>query len=177
VNVDVLASAMTTRVDSRDIGALEELGALGGGAAGGHVDGAERIEAQSVLGDRVSNALGVEQVGLVVEVVDVVTGLVVVDVEGNAGLATKQGGFLLRLGHLGAGEEAARGDAVLDESGVVRAAAELGGHVVGAVALIEVLKLLLNGSGAGRASKVEGAAIAVVDAVNVVGAGDLFELC
>ncbi len=51
----------------------------------------------------------------------------VVHVVGDAGRAAKQLGLVFRLEPFGAREQAARGDAVLDEARVVGAAAELGG--------------------------------------------------
>ena len=133
----------------------------------------QRVKAQSVLGDRVGDALGVEQERVGGEVVDGVAGLVVVDVVRDARLAAEPRGLLLRLEGLGAGEEAARGDAVVDEGAVVGAAAELRGNVLGPLRLVVVLKVGLEDVGASGAADVEGAAVAVVDAETVVGAGDL----
>jgi hypothetical protein len=130
-------------------------------------------KAECILGNRVSNGLCVEQKRVKGEVVDVVALLVVVDVEGDTGLATKQLGLLLCLGHLGACKETARRDAVLNKGGVVGAAAELGGDRRNALLLEKVLKVLLDDVGAGGARQVEGATVAVVDGVNVVGGGNL----
>ena len=160
----------------KDTRASPELRTVGSPATLLEVDGLERVEAQGVLGDRVGDALGVEQVSLVVEVVDVVARQVVVLVVRLAGLAAEQLCLLLRLDNLGAGKETAGGDAVLDEGGVVGAAAELGGYERGVVARVELLKLLLNLGRAGGAGQVECAAVAVVDAVDVVGAGNLFPI-
>lgn len=157
-------------------GPLEDVGELvasTNGAALPDVDGLDVVEAQGVLGDRVGDAEGVDVVGIVVEVVDVVTNLVVVDVVGDTGLAAEELGLLVGLETLGTGEETAGGDAVLDEGGVVGAAAELGGDVVDAVAVVELLEVLLNDVGAGGTGQVEGVAITVVDAEHVVGRGDL----
>jgi hypothetical protein len=46
--------------------------------------------------------------------------------------------------------------------------------VGGAVGLVELLEVLLNDVGAGRAGEVEGASVTVVDTVDVVGGGNLF---
>lgn len=154
-------------------GSLEELGLVGVPSPGSLVDLGQGLEALGVLGDRVGDALGVEQVGLLVEVLDVVAGKMVVDVVGNTGLAAKELGLMLGLELLGTGEETSRGDAVLDESGVVGSAAELSGDRGLAVGLEELLKVLLEDIGASRASEVEGVSITVVDAIDVVGAGNL----
>lgn len=156
-----------------DLGAASDAGTGGGGAALGQVDGLEGVEAHGVLGDRVGDALSVEQESLVAQVVDVVAGSVVVDVVGDASLAAEHLGLLLGHDALGAGEETAGGDAVQDESLVVGAAVKLGGDELGAVAGVEVLKLLLDRVGSGRARHVEGTAITVIDAVDEVGAGNL----
>ena len=161
---------MAVTVDAR---ALGEDGAVSRPSALGHVDLLDRVPADGVLGDRVGDGLGVEQVRLVVQVVDVVADQVVVDVVGDAGLAAEHDGLLGRLDLLGAREDTARGDAVLDEGGVVGAAAELGGDGVGVVGAVEVLKLLLDSTGARGTGQVESAAITVVDSVDVVGAGNL----
>lgn len=126
------------------------------------------LESQRVLGDRVRNGLRVGQEGLLVEVFDGVTSRVVVRVEGNARLAAEESSFLFRLEFLGAGEETAGGDAVLEEGGVVGAAAEDGGNVVELLAVEEVFEVLLDGVGPGRAREVEAAAVTVVDAQDVV---------
>ena len=133
----------------------------------------KRVEAKRVLGNGVSDALRVEQIRVVSQVVDVVALLVVVDIVRDAHLATEELSLGLGLETLGTGEETAGGDAVLDESGVVGSAAELGGNVADAVVVVEVLEVLLDDVGAGGAGEVEGVAVAVVDAVDVVGAGDL----
>lgn len=59
------------------------------------------------------------------EVVDVVAGLVVVDVISHTGLATEQLGLRFRLENFGTGEETTGGNTVLDKCGIVRAATEL----------------------------------------------------
>lgn len=138
------------------------------------IDGRQAIEAKRILGHRVGNGLRVEQEGVHGQVVDGVADLVVVDVVGDADLAAEQRGLLLRLGHLGAREEAARRDAVLDEGRVVGAAREFRGDRRAALGLVEVFKVLLDDVRAGGAGQVEGVAVAVVDAEDVVGAGDLW---
>lgn len=126
-----------------------------------------------IASNRVSDGLGVDEESLLVEVVDIVANLVVVDIVSDTSLAAKLLGLLLGLELLGAGEETAGGNAVLDEGGVVGAAAELGGDVAETLGLEEALKVLLDGVGASRAGEVEGTSITVVDAVDVVGAGNL----
>lgn len=123
---------------------------------------------KSILGNRVSNALGVEQVNVMVEVVDVVAGLVVASVEWLAGLAAEESCLLGGLESLGTSEETTRGNAVLEESGVVRAKSEKGRDVGFALGLVEGLKVLLDSVGASRTGEVEGAAITVVDTEDVV---------
>lgn len=62
-----------------------------------------------------------------VEIGDVVACLVVARVIGNACGATKDGRLSIRLDALGAGEQTTRGDAIGDETGVVRASVKLSG--------------------------------------------------
>lgn len=154
-------------------GPLEHLGPIGVPSPGSLVDAGQRLEALGVLGNRVGNALGVEEVSLLVEVVDVVTLLMVVDVVGNTGLAAKELGLLLSLELLGTSEETTGGDTVLDEGGVIRSTAELRGDIGLAVGLEELFKVLLDNIRASRASEVEGVAITIVDTIDVVGAGNL----
>lgn len=109
------------------------------------------------------------------KVVNGVANLVVVDVVRDARLTTEQLNLLLGLEDLGASEEAAGGNAVLNEGSIVGAAAELGGDVAPALGLVKLLKVGLNDVGAGGAGDVEGGAVAVVDAELVVGAGNLLK--
>ncbi|TKW49502.1 hypothetical protein CTA1_1339 [Colletotrichum tanaceti] len=157
-------------------GALEVLRRVGVPAALGERDGGDGLPAHGVEGDAVGDGLCVDEVGVVVEVVDVVAGLVVVDVVGDAGLAAKEGGLGLGLDALGAREEPAGRDAVLDEGGVVGAPVELGGHVAAAPRLEELLKVLLDDVGARGAREAEGAAVAVVDGQDGVRAGNHVEV-
>lgn len=90
--------------------------AVRGPAALRQVDGRQARPAHGVLGDRVGDGLGVDEVRVVVQVGDRVPGLVVVGVVGGAGLAAEQGGFFGRLEDFGAGEQATGGDTVLDEA-------------------------------------------------------------
>jgi hypothetical protein len=126
------------------------------------------LERQRILGDRVGDSLRVDEESFFVEVVDVISRLVVVDVESDTSFATEQCGFGLGLDFLGAGEEAARGNAVFEERSVIRAAAVDGGRVVELLAVEKGLEVLLDGVGARGPREVEAAAIAVVDAVDVV---------
>ncbi|GJD00535.1 hypothetical protein ColKHC_09360 [Colletotrichum higginsianum] len=157
-------------------GALEVLRRVGVPAALGERDGRDGLPAHRVQRDAVGDGLCVDEVGVVVEVVDVVADEVVVDVVGDAGLAAEERGLGLGLDALGAREEAAGRDAVLDEGGVVGAAVELGGHVAAALGLEELLKVLLDDVGARGAREVEGAAVAVVDGQDGVRAGDHVEV-
>lgn len=133
----------------------------------------QTLKAPRVLGHRIGDALTVEQIRLLVQIRDIVALLVVVDVVGDAGFPAKQLGLVGRLEDLGAREEPTGGDAVLDEGGVVGAAAERGGDKGLAVGAVVGFKLLFDGGGAGGAGEVEGAAVAVVDAVDVIGTGNL----
>lgn len=157
-------------------GPLEHLGLVGVPSPGSLVDLGQSLEALGVLCDRVGDALGVEEIGLPVEVGDVIASLMVVDVVGDTGLAAKELGLLLGLELLGTGEETTRGNTVLNESGIIRSAAELRGNIRLAVGLEELLKVLLKDVGASRASEVEGVAIAVVDTIDVVGTGNLVQV-
>lgn len=139
----------------------------------GQINLLDRVPAKRIRCDRVRNRLGVEQIRLLVQVVDVISGLVVVDIICHARLAAKEDSLLRRLDLLSAGEQTARRDAVLDEAGVVGATAEFGRDRPLTGGAEKVFKLLLDSTGAGGASEVEGTAIAVVDTIDVVGAGDL----
>lgn len=55
------------------------------------------------------------------------------------------------------------GDAILDKRGIIRATVELSGHVSQALALKELLVVLLNDIRTSRAGEVEGASVSVVD--------------
>lgn len=140
-----------------------------------HVHLLNAVPAESIGSDGVGDGLAVEQEGLLVEVGDVIAGEMVVDIVGNTDLAAEEDRLLRGLDLLSAGEETARGDAVLDKGGVVGAAAELGGDGGGTVGAEEVLKLLLDGTGAGGSSQVEGVAITIIDTVDVVGARNLYK--
>lgn len=133
----------------------------------------ETLPGLGVASNRVGNGLGVDEESLLVEVVDVVANLVVVDIVSDTSLTTELLGLLLGLELLGASEETAGGNTVLDECGVVGAAAELGGDVAETLGLEEALKVLLDSVGTSRAGEVEGASITVVDTVDIVGAGNL----
>lgn len=138
-----------------------------------HINRLQRLKAHSILGHRVGNRLAIKQERIIVQVLDIITNLMVVDIVGNTSFTAEELGFLLRLELLGAGEETTGGDAVFDEGGVVGAAAEFGGYVGGAFGLVELLEVGFEDVGAGGAGEVEGVAVAIVDAVDVVGAGDL----
>ena len=114
---------------------------------------------------------------LQVQIGHIIARLVVIAVIRHARLAAKQRLLFRRLNALGAREEPARGDAHVQEGSVIGAAAEFIGHifepgVVGEIILEELLRL----RGAGGAREAEGGAVAVVDAVFVVGRGDHVEV-
>lgn len=134
------------------------------------------VEADRVLGHAVGDALRVDQERLGAQVVDGVARLVVVWVERDAGLAAEERGLFHRLEFLGASEQPARGDPVLQECGVVGAAREDGGHRGHALVLEEVLKVLLDRVRPRGPREVERAAVPVVDAQHVVGRGDHVEV-
>lgn len=131
---------------------LEHLCIVGSPASVNVVGSAEGLPAESVLGDGVGDRLGVEKVGIVSEVVDIVALLVVVDVVSNTGFTAKELGLLLGLETLGTGKETTGGNAVLDEGSVIGATAELGGNRGNLVLLKELLKVLLDNVRASRAS-------------------------
>src|SRR4051812_26852443 len=79
----------------------------------------DTLKRQCVLGNRVCDALGVYEVGVVGQIVNVITGLVVAWVKGLAGFTAEKGGLLLRLDFLSTSEETAGWDTVLEESSVV----------------------------------------------------------
>ena len=97
-----------------------------------------------VLGHGISNSLRVDQIRVFGEIVNVVAGLVVVHVVGDARLAAEEHGFLGGLDDLGAGEEASGWDAVLEEGGVVGAAGEDGRDGWEAFLGEEVLEVFLD---------------------------------
>ena len=126
------------------------------------------VPAHAVFCNRVGNALGVEKVCLVVEVVDCVALLVVAHIESDASLTTEQTCFLLGLEDFSAGEETAGGNAVLEEGGIVGAESKQGGHVWLAVGLVELLKVLLDCVGTSRSGEVERTAISILNTQDVV---------
>lgn len=84
----------------------------------------DALEAESVFGHAVCNALCIEQVRVMSQVVDVVALLVVARIEWLSSLTAKELRFLGCLEYFGAGEEAAGGNAVFQEGGVVGAERE-----------------------------------------------------
>jgi len=137
---------------------------------------AQRLEGVPV--ERVSlllsqHRIGVERVHrvrrrLAGDGVDVVARLVVARVVLLARDAAVDGDLFLRLGHLGAGEQAAARDAAVDEADVVGAAVErlrLRGH---ATPLEVALEDLLDRARALRAGRAELRAVAVIDEADVV---------
>lgn len=114
---------------------------------------------------------------LQVQIGHIVARLVVIAVIRHARLTAKQRLFFRRLDALGAREEPAGRDPHVQERSIIGAAAEFIRHpfqsgVVGEIILEELLRL----RGAGRAREAEGVAVAVVDAVFVVGRGDHVEV-
>ena len=110
------------------------------------------------------------------EVGHVVAGLVVAGVVGLTGGAAEDRGLLGGLDALGAGEQAAGGDADGDERAVVGAAAELRRRR-GQVLAVEVVdEQLLDLRRPGRAGGVGVGAVAVVDEADVVRRADHVEV-
>lgn len=107
------------------------------------------------------------------EVVDSVARLVVVDVVGDTRFAAEPLSLLLGLELLGAGEEPTCRYTILDEGGVVGAAVELGGDMLGADALEVVFEVGLENVGAGRPGQVEGVPVSIINTQYVVWTGDL----
>jgi hypothetical protein len=134
------------------------------------------LKAERILGHTIRNTLRIQQIRVFSKVVDIVTCLVIARVERRARLTAKHDGFLLRLEDLGAGEEAAGGDAVFEERGVVGAQGEEGGDVGKAAGFVEFFEILLDLVGARGAGEVEGVAVAIVDAQDVVGGCDHVEV-
>lgn len=99
----------------------------------------------------------------------------VVGVVGLACRAAEQRRLFLRLPDLGSREQATRWNPVLDEGRVVRPPAELRWHERRVSRPVKLLEVPLQLGGPERARQVEGVAVAVVDAIDVVGAGDLVE--
>lgn len=137
---------------------------------------AQALESGGILSNRSSDGLGVPLESVPSQVGDIVAGLVVVDIVADTSLAAEKFGFFLGLHDLGASEQTARGDTTVKETGVVAAAAEVGGDRVEAVLSEKVLEESLRLCAASRAGLVESAAITVVDAENVVGRGDHVEV-
>lgn len=140
------------------------------------VDGREGVEADGILGDRVGNALGVEEEGIPGEVVDVVADEMVVGVESDTSLAAEEDSLLLGLEHLSTREDTTGGDTVLDESGIVGTTVESLGDGLVAVDLVEVLEVLLDDIGTGGADDAVGGSITIVGGVDVVGGGNLLHV-
>lgn len=98
---------------------------------------------------------------------------VIIHIERHARLPTKQRLLLGRLNVLGARKQAAGGNAHILERAIVTPPAELLGHPLQAGLIGEViLEELLRFGGARGAGEVEGRAVAVVNAVLVIGGGD-----
>lgn len=171
----VVRMAKTTLVH-RSVVALDHLGNLRLRPPLLEVDRRKSLPAHSVLGNQVGDALGVEEVSLEVEVVDVIADKVVVYVVCDTGLATENPLLLFGLELLCTSEDTTGGDAVLNEGSVIGAVGPDGGDVTLAVVLVELLEVGLDDIGASRAREVESTSIAVVDTVNVVRGGNLNSL-
>jgi len=144
---------------------------LGGSVANGSASG-EALPGGGVFGNSSSNTASVQQPGIQVEVVDSVTGLVVVLVEDLAGNTAPDLLLLLGLDFVGTGGGSSGGDVGVEEWTVIGAAVELGGvgwNAGSGEVLLEELLDLIAAIGSGEAV---GAAVTVVDLVNVVGGGD-----
>lgn len=128
----------------------------------------DALKRDGVLGNRVGDALRVEEVSIMSKVVDVIALLVVASVEGLASLTAEELGLLRGLENFGTGEESSRGDAVLEECGIVGAESEERGDVGKAACLVELLEILLDLVGTSCTREVECAAITVVDTEDIV---------
>ena len=140
------------------------------------VDRSQALEASSVLGNCSSDGLGVPLESVPREVSDVVARAMVVDVVRNTGLAAEELSLLLGLDDFSTGEEATRGNTEVEETSIITATAEIRWHRVKTILSEEVLEESLRLRAAGGAGHVEGAAVAVVDAQDVVGRGDHVEV-
>ena len=140
------------------------------------VNRSQAFEASSILGNGSSDGLGVPLESVPREVGDVVAREMVIDVVRDTSLAAEKLSLLLGLDDLSAGEETTRSNAEVEETSIVTAAAEVGRNRIEAILGEEVLKEKLGLAAAGGASLVESAAVAIVDAQDVVGRGDHVEV-
>jgi hypothetical protein len=140
------------------------------------VNRSQPIERNSILSNSSRDSLSVPLESIQRQVSDVVASLVVVDIISNADLAAEEFELLLRLNDLSTGEQTARSDPAIEETGVVAAAAEVRGDRVEAVGGEEVLEEDFRLRAAGWAGLVVGASVAVVDSEDVVGGGDHVEV-
>lgn len=130
------------------------------------------LPAKRILRHGIRNTLRIQKIRIQRQVINIIALLVIARIKRLASLTTKQLCFLRGLEDLGASEQATGGDAVFEECGVVGTQGEEGGDVGEAAGLVEELEVALDGVGARGAGEVEGAAVAVVDAEDVVGRGD-----
>lgn len=147
-----------------------------GSSVGNRSASREALPRGSVLGNSSGNTASVQQPGFLVEVVNSVTGLVVVLIEDLAGNTAPDLLLLLGLDLISTGGGTSGGDVGVKEGTVVRAAIELGsvgGNAGADEVLLEELLDLVAAVGSGEAV---GASVAVVDLVNVVGRGDHIEV-
>lgn len=140
------------------------------------VNRSQTLEASSVLGDGSSDGLSVPLESVPREVSDVVARAMVVNVVRNTSLAAEELSLLLGLDDFSTGEETTRGNTEVEETSIITATAEVRGHRVKTILSEEVLEESLSLRAAGGAGLVESAAVAVVDAQDVVGRGDHVEV-
>lgn len=132
--------------------------------------GGQGVETEPVRGDGMRDGLGAHPEHGQVEVGHVVTGAVVVDVVRNACLPAEESLLGIRLDHLSAREEPARGDPRVQKGPVVGSAVEVRRHerLLGLVFEV-IFKQAFGLGGAGGARDVEGRSVPVVDTVDVIG--------
>jgi len=136
----------------------------------------EALPRGRVPGNSRSNTLCVQSPGVLVEVLNGVSGLVVVLVENLASNATPDLLLLDSLDLIGTSGSTSRRDVGIQEWSVVRTAVELGRVGSNASTLELLLKESLNLTASVGAGKTVRAAVAVVDLVDEVGGRDHVEV-
>jgi hypothetical protein len=136
----------------------------------------EALPGSGVLGNSSGNTASVQQPGALVEVVDIVTGLVVVLVKDLAGDTAPDLLLGLGLDLIGTSGGSASRDVCIKERTVVGTAVELGGVRGNAGADKVLLVELLDQVATGGSGEAVGASVTVVDLVDVVGGGDHVEV-
>lgn len=134
----------------------------------------ETVKPSAIESNSVRNSLGVDLKGLRVDVRRIVTSLVVVDIVRDASLTAEQSRLLLGLEHLGSGEQATSGDARSQKWTVVAAPGERSRDAVVSLRVEpgRERSLCLRRASWARLKVGELAAVAIVNAEDVVGAGN-----